>query len=435
MIAKRVRLHFEHGALLGLALCTIDCAISVQETSINPATLAGLQCIAVLPFANDTRDYRAGDLVAEMLASDLLVSGRYNIVEPTEVRLILDAQGIAYRPPANLEAARAYGEAVGAQAVFGGDVRAYGRDSGAAPISLESSLVDVRSGEVVWRGSVVHDDDRFSLQSQPIVAMASESVAKLVGNLVYERGNVAATRNVCAKRPSLLQLARATPTPAPPTTGQVASDIPALPVVGAEPVAPLGPEEPVVPGLPDLGSEAVAPDLPSLPDAGGEEPGGAEVPAEVPGTDAGTEAETRAYRFAAEESAPRPELKLSGAQRRLLSRLYSGTAQNHRIFRPNSTALTPNASKLVNDVARILRAVPELRLTFEVHVDLPGPAERSSTLAAKQLEVLRALVTKRAGFAGDRIHFFSVGNREPLAKDKTPRARVQNSRVGVRRVQ
>ncbi|MEK7705704.1 MAG: OmpA family protein [Myxococcota bacterium] len=409
-MATRLQIPITAGMLLGVALCT-GCAVAVTESAVNRAALAGLQCIAVLPFANDTRDYRAGDVAAEMLAGRLLVSGHYNIVEPSEVRLILDAQGITYRPPANVEAARAYGEAIGAQAVFGGDVRAYGRST-QAPISLESSLIEVRSGEVLWRGAVVHEDDWASLQHQPVVSMAFDSLDKLVGNLVYERSNLAVSRSVCAKRPSLLKIQ----TPAPP---------PSAPAAEAPLTMPTGtdPGTTALPSLPDLQGSDTATDLPSLPDEG------ADSTAAAPTTEA------RAYRFAPEDTAPRPELKLSGAQRRLLARLYTGTAQNQRIFKPQTTTLTPMASKLVTDIARLLRAVPELRLAFEVHVDLPGSGERSAALATKQLSVLQALVNKRAGFASDRVFFYAVGNREPLAKDKTARARVQNSRVGVRRVQ
>jgi outer membrane protein OmpA-like peptidoglycan-associated protein len=196
----------------------------------------------------------------------------------------------------------------------------------------------------------------------------------------------------------------------------------ALPDSGGLPGLPDG--EGGLPGLPDSGLPTL-PDsgLPGLPDAGGGSGLAAAPSDEAP------------YAIAFAAPPPSVNAKLSPRQRRLLRQLYSGSPQISRIFRDKTPSLNGSAKAQLADLAALLKALPDLKIGIEIHVDMPGPPTRAQELSDKQAATVQKEMNKRFPFSKGRVFFRGMGHRQPLSKDISPRARAQNNRVELHRVE
>lgn len=510
------------------------CAVSVRESPPKAHALSGSGCIAVLPFDNSSKDYRAGDIIAEMFAGALTVSDYFNIIEPSEVRLILRAQGVRYRPASTPQTARAYGEALGVDRVFMGAVQRFGdrpiSGDSSMPIAFSSGLVFVDTAEVAWTGSVVNSPAKSSIQAPSTTSMAQAAVDEIVANLIATRSAVTTEtiqRGTCAKRPSLIALERLekrraeTKALAAKRKGGTVPERSMLPGNGvglpALPEDELGlpalledefglpglPKDelglPTVPddefglpalagdelGLPSLpGDESDLPalsgdesDLPGLPGDGfgipalpGNEsdlpalPGDGALPVlpvaksaeaalavsappalpDIESPSAGaddisvsgapaTEAEGSPFVYASPEPAPTTKAKLSAGQRRLLRQLFSDSRLISRIFQGKGSKLKGAHKRLFRDVAKLLRATQGMAIVFEVHVDI-GSGLQARALAEERAAMLKKKLLAKYPDLEDRVFFRAIGDKQPLAKDVSKRARKQNTRVEIRRV-
>jgi len=139
------------------------------------------------------------------------------------------------------------------------------------------------------------------------------------------------------------------------------------------------------------------------------------------------------FAYAYAEAPPQPKGKVSGKQRKLMAQLFKDTPVIKRIFGGTGTKLKGPGKKLMGDLAKLLKAVPDLALVFEVHVDA-GSVSKSQALADQRAAALEKEFMKKAPDAQGRVFFRGLGNSQPLAKAVNKRARKQNTRVEVRRV-
>ena len=223
MVGRRYNARLLFSALTSVAaLLSTACAVSVEEVKPPSNSLKRLNCIAVLPFDNKSEDGRAGNIVAEMLASSLVTSEHYNIVEPTEVRHILEAQGYGYLPTPDLPTMQAYGRALGVDAVFVGSVAHFNNGAGNTidepQVAIASQLVEIRDGRKLWQGKVEYAREKGSLSPTPHAAILRQSVDSLVSTLVSERDGITSDRGLCAK--STARIAQERARPAHPLTRQ-----------------------------------------------------------------------------------------------------------------------------------------------------------------------------------------------------------------------
>ena len=253
------------------------CAARVSTSEPPVEAVARLGCVAVLPFANHSRSERAGDVVAEMVAGSLVLSNRYNIVEPAEVRGLLDMRGIALWPAQNSAAARTIGEALGVDAVLMGDVVSYG-DSVVDAVVFSTHLVDVGKGEIVWSGRVTHSGTGSGLTQPVLTGFAQRASDELLAILISRREPPAA-HGLCAK-PKAPVLATRTlhRVSAPAASTNASGDLPASPDLSSLPDLPpvqakTTPEEKLHSGLQPPHDHTTAADgaaaslaLPPLPD-------------------------------------------------------------------------------------------------------------------------------------------------------------------------
>lgn len=147
-------------AAVGLGLAPAGCAHG-PRVYVNPqADPSYYGTIAVLPFVNLTPNAYAGERVTRALVTELVMSGRYKVLEPGPFMAELDK--IGGRPdregivdPQKLKDAAA---AVGATGVLRGGVSEYQTQRAGQEdfpvVTFDVELVDAPTGNVVWRTSV-----------------------------------------------------------------------------------------------------------------------------------------------------------------------------------------------------------------------------------------------------------------------------------------
>jgi TolB-like protein len=182
--------------LVALGMAAVGCASSAAPRFyVNPqADMALYQRVAVLPFHNLSQQPLAGERVTRVFVTELIITDRYRIVEPAEFRAVLrdmDVQPTADGAwdPAKLKQAAGRVDATG---IVRGVVTEYqvqrsGQDEFAV-LSFDAELIDVDTGNVVWRGSITRRGaSRFPVfggaSSRTLGTLTQEACVELVDGL------------------------------------------------------------------------------------------------------------------------------------------------------------------------------------------------------------------------------------------------------------
>ena len=182
--------------ILLLGIAASGCAsAAAPRFYVNPqADMTLYQKVAVLPFHNLSTQALAGERVTRVFVTELIITDRYRIVEPAEFRAVLrelDVQPTADGAwdPEKLKVAAGR---VGATGIVRGVVTEYqvqrsGQDEFAV-LSFDAELVDVETGNVVWRGSISRrGTSRFPVfgggSSRTLGALTQDACVELVDGL------------------------------------------------------------------------------------------------------------------------------------------------------------------------------------------------------------------------------------------------------------
>jgi len=142
-------------ALAALALGLGACASSLEPTRfVHPDfDFSYVERVAVLPLENLTSDQQSGLRATRLLITELLASGAVDVVEPGEVRAVLDRIAARERTP-TIEQTIELGRALGVQAVmFGSVTQSESVRSGTVSIpvvTLDVHMVETETGSAVW---------------------------------------------------------------------------------------------------------------------------------------------------------------------------------------------------------------------------------------------------------------------------------------------
>ncbi|MBI5710477.1 MAG: hypothetical protein HZC42_09270 [Candidatus Eisenbacteria bacterium] len=152
-IARLIAIGF---ATLGLSGCAAPARFYV-----NPqADMSYYKKIAVLPFSNLTQQGFAGERVTRAFVTELVITDRFQVVEPAEFRAVLARVGVESNiesgiDPDKLKEAAAQ---VGATGVVRGAVSEYQMQRAGQEevpvVSFDVELLDAATGNVVWRVSL-----------------------------------------------------------------------------------------------------------------------------------------------------------------------------------------------------------------------------------------------------------------------------------------
>ena len=144
--------------ILLLIIATLAaCAASNTNYHDPDMDFSALRTVAVLPFANLTRDKMAGARVKDLFANSLLSTGVVYVVPTGEVARSLMRIGVQIPTAPSSEEIVKLGAIIKVDAVITGTVREYGEvksgSTAANVISLGVQMIDTQSRKVVWAAS------------------------------------------------------------------------------------------------------------------------------------------------------------------------------------------------------------------------------------------------------------------------------------------
>jgi outer membrane protein OmpA-like peptidoglycan-associated protein len=98
-------------------------------------------------------------------------------------------------------------------------------------------------------------------------------------------------------------------------------------------------------------------------------------------------------------------------------------------FRTNRTEIAADSTALLDQVASILQAHPEIRhLRIEGHTDNSGARQQNVRLSGGRATAVRQYLIDK-GIAADRLAAEGIGPDRPVAPNDTPENRARNRRV------
>jgi hypothetical protein len=180
------------GLLLALALLAA-CGGSRRSYQDEKMDFGAVRTVAVMPFANLTRDQAAADRVRDVFANTLLATGVVYVLPTGEVQ-----RGITRTSPASATAPTPeevvkLGGVIKADAVITGVVKEYGeiRSGGAVSnvVSVSAQMMEAATGRVVWSGSSTKGgiglgDRLFGGGGAPLNDVTEEAVDDLLDQLL-----------------------------------------------------------------------------------------------------------------------------------------------------------------------------------------------------------------------------------------------------------
>src|SRR5512139_2430738 len=150
-----------YAAALTLALVAWSCASSTTRVYVNPeADMTFYKKVAVLPFNSVGTEAAAGARVTRAFITELIMTDRYQIVQPDEFHVALSKVNGLPGPDGVYDLAKlreAAGQ-IGVTGILRGGVSEYQMQrsgTGETPaIAFDAELIDINTGDVAWRSSI-----------------------------------------------------------------------------------------------------------------------------------------------------------------------------------------------------------------------------------------------------------------------------------------
>lgn len=175
--------------VLALAGCGTQQGTARDWVRAPDAVPDGLE-VALLPFENLTAYPGAGQVVADLLATELLARGTFRVMEASELRRRLAVRDLDREDTAGTTPAAEIAAAIGVDAVLTGSVSEFGYQHGLKEeptVGINLRLVRAAGGDVVWAASHA-DAGRGLLTRDSLAATAQRVVARMVDALEARRG-------------------------------------------------------------------------------------------------------------------------------------------------------------------------------------------------------------------------------------------------------
>ena len=148
--------------------------------------------VAVMPFANLSRDQAAADRVRDVLVTDLLASGGVYVIPTGEIARGIGLAGIMNPTfPSSADIVK-LGSVIKVDAVITGVVREYGEvrsgSSAANVISMSLQMMETQTGRIVWsasttKGGIGLKDRLLGGGGDPLNDITEKAVKDLVNKL------------------------------------------------------------------------------------------------------------------------------------------------------------------------------------------------------------------------------------------------------------
>ena len=99
-------------------------------------------------------------------------------------------------------------------------------------------------------------------------------------------------------------------------------------------------------------------------------------------------------------------------------------------FEFDSNVILPKSYPILDEVVRLLRANPEIKLvSVEGHTDDIGKPEYNDKLSANRAAAVRMYLIDKGGIAANRLASKGLGARKPVGSNATPEGQARNRRV------
>jgi hypothetical protein len=185
---KRIGIGMTLISLLFLAGCSTTADV-YRDANMD---FGSMRTVAVLPFANLTRDNQASDRVRDVFSNMLMATGAVYVMPAGEVLRGLSRAGISNAVAPSPEEIVKLGGIIKADAVITGVVREYGEvrsgSSGANVISLSVQAIETQSGKVVWnaastKGGIGMSERLLGGGGEPMNKITEKAVNELLDKL------------------------------------------------------------------------------------------------------------------------------------------------------------------------------------------------------------------------------------------------------------
>lgn len=177
--------------LICMILITVmlsGCRANAPLYHINPdVDFSFFKNVAVMPLDNLTNTKEAGEIVKQLVISELLASGLVNVVIPGEVFSAISELGIQNISSLNKSQIKAIGKALNVEAVIMGAVEQYGEvrsgNLSAPEVTITLMMAEVESGNIIWSITLTRGGLDFMARH---FGAKSETMSELVQGVVRE---------------------------------------------------------------------------------------------------------------------------------------------------------------------------------------------------------------------------------------------------------
>jgi hypothetical protein len=155
---------------------------------------SSVRSVAVMPFANLSRDQGAGDRVRDVFSTSLFASGSVYVVPAGDVARAAATSGLVNSSGPTSEEVIRLGKLLKIDAIVTGVVKEYGEvRSGTASANvaaLSAQMQEVGTGKVVWsatttKGGIGTSERLFGGGGQPLEKVTQEAVDDLLDKLFH----------------------------------------------------------------------------------------------------------------------------------------------------------------------------------------------------------------------------------------------------------
>ena len=193
-VLKRFSLYFRHLIVTVVLMSMLACAGGGDKFRDPNMDFGSIQTVAVLPFANLSRDQMAGDRVRDVFVIALLATGGVYVIPAGEVAKGVGLAGMVNpTAPSSAEVIK-FAPLIKANAVITGVLREYGEvrsgNSTANVISLSLQMMDAQTGQVIWsvsttKGGIGIKDRLLGGGGEPLNNITEKAIGDLI-NQLYE---------------------------------------------------------------------------------------------------------------------------------------------------------------------------------------------------------------------------------------------------------
>ena len=167
-------------AILALSLLGTGCGGPTTFTHPE-ADVSEVKVVGVLPFENLSSDKMAGEKVQRIFITELLATGKFDVLEPGVVARALRNEKMD--PFAiGVDETKKLGKVLNAQGLFTGSVVEYDEGRGAASsggsVTIHLRLLDTASGKTIWSASRTDNGANVSARLFAMGAKTGVSVAE-----------------------------------------------------------------------------------------------------------------------------------------------------------------------------------------------------------------------------------------------------------------